>query len=45
MLFRRRQITSNKHYGTLVLALVDKLADYKSIVRDAVLELTALLID
>jgi len=27
------------------MALVDKLADYKSIVRDAVLELTALLID
>ncbi len=44
-LFRRRQITSPKHFSALRQALVEKLSDSKSVVRDAILELCALLID
>lgn len=44
-LFRRHQITTQLHYAALVNMLTDKLSDSKSVVRDAILECSALLID
>ena len=45
ILFRRRQIQSQKHFSNLVSVVIEKLSDSKSVVRDAILELCALLID
>ena len=45
MLLGRNLIKNQTHYAALVTQLVDKLADSKSVVRDATLECCALLID
>jgi hypothetical protein len=44
-LFRRQVVNSQKNVGALVNSLTEKLSDSKSVVRDAVLECCALLID
>ena len=45
MLLSRNQIKTPVFYTPLVVELVEKLADSKSVVRDATLECCALLID
>ena len=44
-LYRRQVVNSQKNVGALVNSLIEKLSDSKSVVRDAVLECCALLID
>jgi hypothetical protein len=45
MLLSRNQIKTPVFYTPLVVELIEKLADSKSVVRDATLECCALLID